>query len=67
MLLKDASAHVNCRPGFDRRDVLLVLSSVGFLAPAFWKSSSKDGVALASEFADSNFYIPLSVYLTFKC
>ncbi|PSS13729.1 Peptidyl-prolyl cis-trans isomerase [Actinidia chinensis var. chinensis] len=48
----DASANVDCRPGFDRRDVLLVLSSVGLLAPAFWKSSSKDGVALASEFAD---------------
>ncbi|GFZ20991.1 major facilitator superfamily protein [Actinidia rufa] len=48
----DASCHVDCKPGFDRRDVLLVLSSVGLLAPAFWKSSSKDGVALASEFAD---------------
>lgn len=48
---EESSNFFDCRAVFKRRDVLR-LSSVGLLSSVFWDTSSKDGVAVASEFAD---------------
>ncbi|KAG5520510.1 hypothetical protein RHGRI_033180 [Rhododendron griersonianum] len=47
-----SSSSAGCRAVLDRREVVLVLSSVGLLAPVLWNSWLKEGVAAASEFAD---------------
>lgn len=44
--------------GVSRRE----MSSFGLLFGALWVDS-QDGLALASEFADSNFSLPFSVYI----
>lgn len=46
--------------GISRREALM--SSFGLLSGALWVDS-QDGLALASEFADSNFSLPFSVYI----
>lgn len=48
---EESSSFFDRGAAFKRRDVLR-LSSVGLLSSVFWDTSSKDGVAVASEFAD---------------